>query len=73
MIILYIAAYIMIWITTSIILFRYWKKEDSLADAVLFGMIWPLIIAAAPLVLLLCIIFKIVKMFGYKENGNDRL
>ena len=68
MIILFIAIYIVIWITTSITLSRLWKNKNSIDDSVLFGMIWPIIIAVAPLIILIFAIMKIVEKFGYKED-----
>lgn len=67
-IVLLVFLYIVIWILTSVILSRKWKKKNSIDDAVLYGMMWPIIVMVSPLILLYFIIMKIVEKFGYKED-----
>lgn len=67
-IVLLVFLYIVIWILTSVILSRKWKKKNSIDDAVLYGMMWPIIVMVSPLILLNFVIMKIVEKFGYKED-----
>lgn len=67
-IVLLVFLYIVIWILTSVILSRKWKRKNSTDDAVLYGMIWPIIVMVSPLILLNFVIMKIVERFGYKED-----
>lgn len=67
-IVLLVFLYIVIWILTSIILSRKWKRKNSIDDATLYGMMWPFIIMGSPFIPLKFVIMKIVEKFGYKEN-----
>lgn len=67
-IVLLVFLYIVIWILTSVILSRKWKRKNSVDDAVLYGMMWPIIVMVSPLILLNFVIMKIVEKFGYKED-----
>lgn len=67
-IVLLVFLYIVIWILTSVILSRKWKRKNSIDEATLYGMMWPIIIIGSPLILLDFVIMKIVEKFGYKED-----
>lgn len=67
-IVLLVFMYIVIWILTSVILSRKWKRKNSTDDAALYGMMWPIIVMVSPLILLNFVIMKIVERFGYKED-----
>lgn len=66
MIIMLMALYIVIWVTTSVALSK-WTKNAS-PGWVFVGLMWPFVIVTIPLLILLLVVEAIVKKYGFKED-----
>ena len=65
-IVLLIILYCIIWIATSISLSRLAKNSDFGWTGI--GMVWPLVIATIPLIILIFLVGKLVEVYGGKEE-----
>lgn len=66
MIILLIALYTVMWVITSVGFSRWAKNADP--GWVVVGLLWPLVIATIPFMILILAVEKIVKKYGFKED-----